>query len=138
MSRLDSIEAVAASLKRPPFHHFLEITPLEIDAAAGRVVFTLPHKADYGRLATGNQIHGGVISAFIDVTACYALSVQVGHFVPTISLRIDYLRPAAGTLQAEGKVVRAGRTIGVVDVNVSDEDGRLVAVGRGTFGTQPG
>jgi uncharacterized protein (TIGR00369 family) len=138
MSELSNIDAVAASLKQPPFHHFLEITPLEIDASAGRVVFALPQKTGFGRIADSNQIHGGVISAFIDVTAAYALTVRVGHFVPTINLRIDYLKPAMGALRAEGTVVRAGRTIGVVDVDVTDEDGKQVAVGRGTFGTQPG
>jgi acyl-coenzyme A thioesterase PaaI-like protein len=35
-------------------------------------------------------------------------------------------------------VRRAGRTVGVVDIDVEDEAGRLVAVGRGCYGTQPG
>ena len=137
MSRLGDIEAVAAALKRPAFQRFLEIVPLEVDAEAGRVVFALPFKPDYGR-SEGGQIHGGVISAFIDIAADYALSVRVGDFVPTINLRIDYLRPAAGALRAEATVVRAGRTLGVVDVSVTDESGKLVAIGRGTFGAQPG
>jgi uncharacterized protein (TIGR00369 family) len=135
--RLGDIEAVTAALKRPPFQRFLEITPLEVDAEAGRVVFALPFKPDYSR-SEGGQIHGGVISAFIDIAADYALSVRVGDFVPTVNLRVDYLRPAAGLLRAEAEVVRAGRTIGVVDVKVTDESGKLVAIGRGTFGIQPG
>jgi acyl-coenzyme A thioesterase PaaI-like protein len=31
--------------------------------------------------------------------------------------------------------VAVGRTFGVVDIDVTDQDGKLVAVGRGTFGT---
>jgi len=33
---------------------------------------------------------------------------------------------------------RVGRTVGVVDVDVFDDRDKLVAVGRGTFGTQAG
>jgi acyl-coenzyme A thioesterase PaaI-like protein len=36
-------------------------------------------------------------------------------------------------LQAQARVRRAGRTMGVVDVDVLDTAGRLVATGRGTF-----
>ncbi len=57
--------------------------------------------------------------------------------VPTINLRIDYLRMAASTdLVATARVVRAGRTVGVVDIEVRDEEGRMIAVGRGCYGTQ--
>ncbi|HKF63882.1 MAG TPA: PaaI family thioesterase [Dongiaceae bacterium] len=54
--------------------------------------------------------------------------------MPTINLRIDYLCPAGGdTLTATASVRRAGRTIGVVDIDVTDTAGRLVAIGRGCY-----
>jgi uncharacterized protein (TIGR00369 family) len=69
----------------------------------------------------------------------FALIAVFGHGVPTINFRVDYLRPAVGTdLIAEARVRRAGRTIGVVDIDVSDTTGRLIALGRGCYGTQPG
>ncbi len=62
-----------------------------------------------------------------------------GHGVPTINFRTDYLRPAVNTgLRAVARVRRAGRTVGVVDVDVYDDRDKLVAVGRGTFGSQAG
>jgi uncharacterized protein (TIGR00369 family) len=52
---------------------------------------------------------------------------------------VDYLRPAAKTdLFAQARVRRAGRTIGVVDIDVLDEGSRLIALGRGCYGTQAG
>ena len=55
--------------------------------------------------------------------------------IPTISFRADYLRPAVNTdLVATAVVRRAGKAVGVVDVDVVDNESRLVAVGRGTFG----
>lgn len=41
-------------------------------------------------------------------------------------------------LRAEASVRRLGRTVAVVDVDVIDDQGRLCAVGRGTYGTNPG
>ncbi len=54
--------------------------------------------------------------------------------VPTINFRVDYLRPARGTeLKAVAKVRKAGRTVGLADVDVYDAAGRLCAVGRGCY-----
>src|SRR6202040_3441913 len=78
--------------------------------------------------------HGGVIASLIDVAGDFALVMLVGGGVPTINLRIDYLRPAGGdNLRATASVRRAGRTIGVVDIDVTDGSDRLVAIGRGCY-----
>jgi uncharacterized protein (TIGR00369 family) len=59
--------------------------------------------------------------------------------VPTINLRIDFLRPASATdLRAVARIRRAGRTVGVVDIDVIDEQDRVIAIGRGCYGTKPG
>ena len=90
------------------------------------------------RLGTG-QFHGGPIAAFIDTVGDYAIGMAVGGGVPTINLRIDYLRPAVGgVLTGTARVRRAGRTVALVDVDVYDEQRALVAVGRGTYSGQPG
>jgi uncharacterized protein (TIGR00369 family) len=62
-----------------------------------------------------------------------------GGGVPTINFRTDFLRPGSGaSLVATATIRRAGRTIGVVDVDVHDLESRLVAVGRGCYSTQVG
>ena len=46
----------------------------------------------------------------------------------------DYLRPAIGDyVDAVAVVRRAGRSSALVDIDVFDPDGKLVAVGRGTY-----
>ena len=58
----------------------------------------------------------------------------VGVGVPTIDLRVDYLRPARrGDLVATGRTLRVGRTVSVADVEVRDASGALVAAGRGVY-----
>jgi uncharacterized protein (TIGR00369 family) len=41
-------------------------------------------------------------------------------------------------LTATANVRRLGRTIAVVDIDVADTEGRIVAVGRGCYGAQAG
>ena len=45
---------------------------------------------------------------------------------------MDYLRPAIDgkSLFAEARVKSLGKTVAFVDIEVKDEDGRLVATGR--------
>ena len=60
-----------------------------------------------------------------------ARQVLTGRGGPTSDMHIRYLGAATeGTvLRAEARVQRAGRTLIVMDVRVTDQDGRLVAVG---------
>jgi uncharacterized protein (TIGR00369 family) len=51
-------------------------------------------------------------------------------------MRVDYLRLAGGTvLVAVATVIKLGRTIGVVDVRIDDDQKRLVAIGRAAYVT---
>jgi uncharacterized protein (TIGR00369 family) len=126
-----------AVLDSGPFHHFLRMEALSIDEEGKRVVLRLPYRPEYQRQPDTGQIHGGVISAFIDIAGTFAVVAAAGHGVPTINLRVDYLRGALETtLTATATVLRAGRTVAVVDIDLRDDQGRQVAVGRGTYGTQ--
>ena len=67
------------------------------------------------------------------------MTVEATYGVPTINLRIDYLRPAVGrVVTGTARVRRMGRTVALVDVDVHDEQQALVAVGRGTYSPQRG
>ena len=105
-----------------------------MDPEAGTVTLALPFKRDLCRSSKAPEIHGGVTAALIDIAGDYALAIRLGNGVPTIDLRIDYLRMAVETeLIATARAVKMGRTLGIVDVEVQDKDGRLVAIGRGTY-----
>ena len=126
-------------LDESPFHAFLKMQLVSSDAKAGSVVLRLPFRAEFARAPGRAEWHGGPIASLIDIAGDYALALLVGGGVPTINLRTDYLRAAADTaLTATATVLRAGRTIGVVDVQVHDDGGRLIAAGRGCYSTRPG
>ncbi len=129
-----SVEKIQAMLDASPFIHLLALRAVSLDVAAQRMVMEMPLTPGVERRAGSGQFHGGAIAGLIDTAGDFALVILLGGGVPTINLRIDYLRPATGAaLLAVASVRRAGRTIGVVDVDVTDPEGRLVAIGRGSY-----
>jgi uncharacterized protein (TIGR00369 family) len=128
-----ALARLVRELESPPFHAVLRPVPVSADGEAGVVHVRLPFRPEFRRAPVGAHFHGGVIASLIDLTAYAAVAVHVRQSVPTIDLRIDYLRGAPGvTLDAVGRVLRAGRTIAQAEVEVK-ANGRLVAVGRGVF-----
>lgn len=122
-----------------PFIRFCQMKVTSVDADAGVVEMTMPLLEPLARDAEHRQFHGGPIASFIDTAGDFAVAVKAGGGVPTINFRVDYLRPAGGTgLRAVATARRVGRTVGVADVDVFDDQGRLVAVGRGCYSGQPG
>lgn len=120
----------------PPFHHFLRPQPVDVDAQ-GTVTVRLPFRPEFRRAHESPFYHGGIIASLADITAHAAIAVQVKRMVPTIDLRIDYLRAAPeGDLTATGRVLIVGRSIGRADVEIRGTSGKLLAVARGAFSTR--
>lgn len=130
-------ELVSASVAAPPFHHWLN--PEVVAVTDQEVAIRLRTRPEFRRSDAADGVHGGVVAALIDIAGHAAVVAAVGHGVPTINLRVDYLRMATGDeLLARARPVRVGRSIAVVDIEITGFDGKLVAVGRGTFSTMSG
>jgi uncharacterized protein (TIGR00369 family) len=133
-----TLEQLQAMLDGSPFIHLLRMRLLSFDREKLKITIEMPLAPEFERHPGTRQFHGGAIASLIDVAGDFALVLQVGGGVPTINMRVDYLRPAIGRLIAEANARRAGRTIGVVDVDVIDEERRLVAIGRASYAMAPG
>ena len=134
-----TVAALQDIIDGSPFNRFCQVEVVRVDAQHEEIAIRIPMRAEFERRPGTGQWHGGPIAALIDTAGDYALVLRVGAGVPTINYRVDYLRPAVGTaLTATARVRRAGRTVGVVDIDVTDDEGRLVAIGRGCYGTQAG
>ena len=130
----ERVAALQAQCDASPFIRFVGIQVTAIDQQAMRVTFRMPFKPEFERGAGTGQWHGGPIASLIDTAGCMAVIAVSARAAGTIDFRTDYLRPAAGPwLDAVGIVRRAGRTMGVADVDVFDSSGKLVATGRGSF-----
>jgi uncharacterized protein (TIGR00369 family) len=108
-----------------------------MDHERQELVVRMPFSAGLERSRGSGQIHGGAIASLIDIAGDFALICMLQTPVPTINIRVDFIRPAIATdLTARARVRRIGKSVGIVDVDVEDDRGRLVALGRGCFGTQ--
>jgi uncharacterized protein (TIGR00369 family) len=135
----DAARYLRTSLAAPPFHQWLKPELRELDPQSGRVTVALPLRAEFRRDPARPEIHGGVIAALIDIAGHAAIAARLRRGIPTVDLRIDYLRGAAGSeLLATAEPVRLGRTLAIVDIRVADDRGNLVAIGRGLFSTREG
>ena len=140
MSNQAMHDMIRSWLEHSPFIAFMKLELVSADAEAGEVVMKMPMRPEFERGGgIGGQFHGGPVAALIDTVGDFAVAVVVKGGVPTINFRVDYLRPSTGGyLVAKAKTRRVGRTVGVVDIDVYDDQDRLTAVGRGCYGAQPG
>ena len=136
MSVALTVEELQEKLGHSPFIRFLGPVVMTADPERQEVVMRIPMRPEFERIAGSGQWHGGPLAAIIDTVGDYALVMTLGKPLPTINFRVDYLRPAVNTeLIATARVRRAGRSVGVVDVDLSDAGGNLVAIGRATYST---
>ena len=94
----------------------------------GRAVYEM--KADERHHNPMGTLHGGVYCDVADAAMgmAYAATLGEGETFTTVELKINFLRPVRrARLTAEARVVKAGRSIGYVECDVKDEQGRLVA-----------
>jgi uncharacterized protein (TIGR00369 family) len=119
-----------------PFNLFLGLTVVTADPAKQEVTMRSLMRPEFERRPGSKQWHGGVIASVIDTVGDFAVGMMVGRGLPTVNFRVDYLKPAVDTaLVAVSRVRRAGKSVGVADVDVFDEKGALLAIGRGTYST---
>ena len=105
-----------------------------VESGRDRVVVNLPYDP---KLGVG-RIHGGAISALVDIAATAAFwsspDVMPASRGATVGFTINFLNLAVATdLTATASVRRRGRTLCTGDVSVRNEDGEEVAVAIVTY-----
>ena len=124
----------------------------EVVAPVGELVGFRPSSIETGKavfeLDAGPQhanpmgtLHGGIICDVADAAmgVAYASTLGEGESFTTLELKINFLRPfRTGKLIANAHLVKGGRTIGLVECDVTDTEGRLVARAMSTCMTLRG
>ena len=75
-------------------------------------------------------LHGGILCDVADAAMgiAYASTLGEGETFTTLELKINFLKPVwKARLRAEGHLVKRGKTVGLVECDVVDETGSLVA-----------
>ena len=93
---------------------------------------------------TRQILHGGVISATLDVAGGFAIMLALAAEMTgiptsfpnmgTIDLRVDYLRPGRGKhFIATARIVRKGSRIAVTHMELHNDEGELIATGGAAY-----
>src|SRR5215468_1643860 len=126
-SRNLSAAEIQAIFDRSPFISWLGLKVVSVDHERQEIAVRMEMRPELERRPGTQQFHGGPIAAVIDVVGDFAIGMLVGGGVPTMNFRTDYLRPAIGSaITAIARVRRAGKTASVVDIEVLDDEARLV------------
>ena len=127
-------EIITEFLKHSPFvgHLGMRLVTLEPDRAEILLPFAEP------LITIGDTVHGGAIAALIDTTAMAASwsTEQPPQNLrgTTVGLTVSFLAAARSQdLTARANVLRRGKNLCNVDVEVSSKDGELVAKGLVTY-----
>ena len=123
---------VTAVFEAMPYNDLLgiEVTSAADGHAEGRLDF------DEELLSSpiGSVAHGGATYSLADTVGGAAVISLTEAVAPTVDMRIDYLAPTTRDLTAIAEVLRAGESVAVAAVEVSDAD-RQVASARGVYKT---
>lgn len=132
----DPLAAVRARAEENLYWRYLGV--VVEDAKPGWVRLRVDVR-DELRNAAGAPVHGGVMSALVDMAVGGALGTLSeasagGIGQSTLDLNVSFLAAATeGPVFAEGKILRRGRSIAFGEAHITDAAGKLCAVGRATY-----
>ena len=103
-----------------------------VEASAHSVTARMPVD---GNLQPYGVLHGGATAALCETVGSIGAAVAApDRMTMGIELNVNHLRAVGGgSITAVGTALHSGRTTAVWDVRVTDDDGRLIAVGRLTL-----
>jgi uncharacterized protein (TIGR00369 family) len=135
------LERVQAMIRKeapnPPVADLVGFRVLEV--APGRALFEMEAGPQHANPM--GTVHGGILCDLADAAMgiAFASTLGEGESFTTLELKINFLKPLwTARLRAEGRVVKRGKTVGLVECDVLDEMGNLVARASSTCMTLSG
>lgn len=134
MSALDpaKLSRARAAFASVPYAKFLGLELGEL--SNGQVTIHLRVRDEL--LQNQGVVHGGAIASLIDTASAFAVLTQIdlNERVTTTDLTIHYLRPiTSGQMTAQARVVRGGRRLFVLSVDVFNDQEVLLATAVTTY-----
>lgn len=124
---MDAIEKmVAGTTPLPDFTRLVGIRFAE--ASPGRAVIEMD--VDHRHTNPMGTLQGGILCLLADTVmgVAYGTNLEDGESLTMLEVKVNYLRAVKkARLRAEARVVKAGKTVGMVECDISDEENNLVA-----------
>ncbi len=125
----DNVAKLRAREEREPIASFLKMRLLELSPGYARVTMKLmPQYQNFNGL-----VFGGLVMAVADQAFAYA-SNSLAHPSIASQFNIHFIASAEvdDELTAECRVVRSGRRVGISEMTVTNQEGKLIAKATGT------
>jgi uncharacterized protein (TIGR00369 family) len=128
-------DEVEQEFRTSPYHEFLGLEFRSNEPGTAEI--DMPFREELVSDPDVPYLHGGVIAALLDIAGDYAVATRLGRGVPTIDMRVDFLKTAGREpLTARARVVKLGRSLAVADAEVANAQGEILAVGRIVYSTK--
>ena len=124
-------EAILRRIMRIPIVDTLQMKILSL--SEGRCEAMAPRKLSYDGVF--ESFHGGLLMTLADSTACFAIFTKTGPEarLTTTDMSIRFLSPCLSDAFARAEVIKVGRTLCPVAVNLFDSQDRHVALAQVTY-----
>lgn len=134
----DYVKAVLDFVNQGPYFRLLSMEVREMGMGFAKVEMDVQNK----HLNPSGGVHGGVYSSLIDTATYWAVFCDVDEAAGLISLdvQVDNLAPAGEgqRLVAEGKRIKAGKSICLAEAVILDSQGKHLAHGTSKQMVVPG
>jgi len=124
-------EAILRRILRIPIVETLQMKILSL--TEGGCEAMAPRKLGYDGVF--ESFHGGLLMTLADSTACFAIFTKTGPEarLTTTDMSIRFLAPCLSDAFARAEVIKVGRTLCPVAVNLFDSQDRHVALAQVTY-----
>lgn len=131
MSEQDTIDRLNA--RRPDCLVSLGASVKEMNREEKSVVMAFTIPLDFCH--SGNVIQGGFVAAMLDAAMSHAVFTSIDDVaaLPTLELKVSYLSVSlAGSFTANGRIIKAGKSIVFLEGQLFDDRGELTATASST------
>jgi uncharacterized protein (TIGR00369 family) len=120
--------AILARITQIPIFQTLRMEQVVFDA--GRCELRVPRQRIYDGVF--ESFHGGIMMTIADSAACFAVltTTAADQIMTTTDMNIRFLAPCLSDVQAKARVIKRGRLMCPVAVDLLDAAGKLVAVAQ--------
>lgn len=114
-----------------PIMKTLDLTLVAVDA--GSATMRMPYKKDFDGVF--ESLHGGLMMTLADTAACVAVLTLAGASarITTTDMNIRFLKACRTNCTAQARVIKFGRTLSPVEVQLRDAEDTLVAIAQVTY-----
>lgn len=118
-------------IKEIPIVDTLNLDIISLDE--GYCEAKVPRKISYDGIY--ESFHGGLLMTVADSIACFAILTKTGPEIhlTTTDMNIRFLAPCLTDVTAKARLIKYGRTLCPVSVDLYDDDGKHVAVAQVTY-----